>query len=392
MANTEATESKKQNPLQELVAHGQSPWLDFISRKFIQNGELQKLVDDNELRGMTSNPSIFGKAIGESEDYDEDIKKFAPESKDAKDLYERLAIKDIQDACDILMPVYESSGKLDGCVSLEVAPGLAFNTEDTIEEARRLWKTVDRPNLMVKVPATPEGVPAITRLIAEGISVNVTLLFAQEAYRYVAEAYIAGLEERAANGENISQIASVASFFVSRIDSEVDKRLDEKIKAITDKPNAAEDTEELEMLKNLKGKAAIANAKMAYRIYEELFSGERWENLAKDGANPQRLLWASTGVKNPEYRDVLYIEQLVGKYTVNTIPPATFDAFREHGEVSETLTSNVEEAEKTLQNLETVGISLEDVTDKLLKDAVKLFVEPFEKMLATVEKARQQNN
>lgn len=369
----------QQNPLKQLAEYGQSPWLDYIRRDLFTTGELKRLIDEDGLKGMTSNPSIFEKAIG-SEFYKDSIAELALEKDlSATDIYERIAIQDIRTAADALRVVYDETKMRDGYVSLEVSPALADDANGTLEEARRLWKAVDRPNLMVKVPATDVGFDVIKQLISEGININVTLLFAQDAYAKVAEAYVAGLEKRATDGNELNNVASVASFFVSRIDSLVDSEIEEKLKDASG--------ENKELLETLRGKVAIANAKLAYQKYEEVFSGERWEKLAEKGAQTQRVLWASTGTKNREYSDVLYIEELIGKDTVNTIPPATWDAFREHGKLRESLTENVEEAKETLGNLEKAGISLEKATDKLLVDAVRLFVEPFDKMIEAVEKA-----
>ena len=378
----EATGTKK-NQLQNLADYGQSPWFDYIQRSLISSGELKRLVDEEGLKGVTSNPAIFEKALSAGDDYKLFIAENAGIAKDAVELYELIAVRDIRDAADILRPVYDATDKRDGFVSLEVSPSLAHDTEKTLDEARRLWKLVDRPNLMVKVPATPEGIPAVERLISEGININVTLLFSQVAYRKIAESYIAGLEKYATENDDLSSVASVASFFVSRIDSLVDSQIQEKLKDASG--------EDKTLLESLLGKVAIANAKMAYQIYLEAFSGERWEKLAKKGAQTQRVLWASTGTKNPEYCDVLYIEELIGNDTVNTIPPATWSAFRDHGRLRESLTENVEEAEKTLENLKNAGISLDQATDKLLTDAVRLFVEPYDKMIEAVEKAIGEN-
>ncbi|MCY7376410.1 MAG: transaldolase [Pyrinomonadaceae bacterium] len=373
----------QQNPLKQLAEYGQSPWLDYIRRDLFTPGELKRLIDEDGLKGMTSNPAIFEKAIG-SEHYKDSIAALALEKGlSAVEIYEKVAIEDIRTAADALHGVYDATQMRDGYVSLEVSPALADDSEGTLEEARRLWKTVDRPNLMVKVPATAVGFDVIKQLISEGININITLLFAQNAYAKVAEAYVAGLEKRAAEGGELAHVASVASFFVSRIDSLVDSQIKEKLKTASD--------DEKETLENLRGKVAIANAKMAYRTYEEIFAGERWEKLSAKGAQTQRVLWASTGTKNAEYSDVLYIEELIGADTVNTIPPATWDAFREHGKLRESLTENVEAAEDILANLEKAGISLEAATDKLLIDAVRLFVEPFDKMIAAVEKAIGEN-
>ncbi len=371
------------NPLKQLADYGQSPWLDFIRRNLITSCELQRLIDEDGLKGVTSNPAIFEKALAAGDDYQDFIRENAATAKDAVALYERIAIRDIQEAADILKTVYEGSDRRDGYISLEVSPALAADAEKTLTEARRLWQIVNRPNLMVKVPATNEGVTAIEQLISEGININVTLLFSQDAYARVAEAYVAGLEKRAAEGEELSNVASVASFFVSRIDSLIDSQIEEKLKDASG--------EEKLVLENLLGKVAIANAKMAYQTYEEIFSGERWEKLSVKGAQTQRVLWASTGTKNEKYSDVIYVEELIGKDTVNTIPPATWEAFGDHGKLRKSLTEDVEGAKETLANLEKAGISLAAATDKLLIDAVRLFVEPFDKMIAAVEKAIGEN-
>ncbi len=379
----DATTKTQQNPLKQLAEYGQSPWLDYIRRDLFTTGELKHLIDRDGLKGMTSNPAIFEKAIG-SEFYKDSIAELALEKGlSAVEIYECLAIKDIQTAAAALRTVYDATKMRDGYVSLEVSPALANDAEGTLEEARRLWKAVDRPNLMVKVPATVVGFDAIKQLISEGININVTLLFSQKSYRKVAEAFIAGLEKRAAEGQELSGVASVASFFVSRIDSLVDSQINEKLKTARG--------DEKSLLESLLGKIAIANAKMAYQDYEEIFSGESWEKLAAKGAQTQRVLWASTSTKNPEYSDVLYVEELIGKDTVNTIPPATWDAFRDHGKLRKSLTEDVAGAKKTLENLEKAGISLDAATDKLLIDAVRLFVEPFDKMIAAVGRAIEEN-
>jgi transaldolase len=294
-------------------------------------------------------------------------------------LYEKIAIRDVQDAADIFRAVNTETKGRDGYVSLEVSPNLAFDTQATIEEARRLWKTVGRPNVMIKIPATPQGLPAIRQALEEGININITLLFAQSAYEQVAEAFLAALEARVAKGQDISQIASVASFFVSRIDSLVDGKIDATLKTETDAKKKG-------LLESLQGKVAIANARRTYQKYQELFGGSRWKALAAKGAQTQRLLWASTSTKNPKYRDVLYVEELIGADTVDTIPPATFDAFRDHGKLRPSLTENVTGANKTMADLEAAGISMKEVTDQLLADAVKLFQDPFKQLLDTIEK------
>lgn len=370
------------NPVKALESHGQAIWLDFLARGFVAKGDLKKLIDSDAVKGVTSNPSIFEKAIGSSDEYDAPIAK-ALQSGDlpVADLFERLAVEDIQHAADVLRPVYDRLDGADGFVSLEVSPYLALDTKGTIVEAERLWKDVARPNLMVKVPATTEGVPAIKHLIREGVSINVTLLFAQQSYRNVAEAYLAGLEAHVAGGGDPSRIASVASFFVSRIDAQVDKQLDEKIAK-------ANDPSEKARLAALKGKVAIANAKLAYQDYKKLFSGARWDKLAAKGAKPQRLLWASTGVKSKDYRDTLYVEELIGPNTVNTVPPATLDAFRDHGLIRDSLEENVGEARQILADLEKTGISLDKITTDLVADGVKQFADAADKLYGAVAHKR----
>jgi len=367
------------NPLKGLLAYGQSPWLDYIRRNILLNGDLKKMIANDGLRGMTSNPAIFEKAITAGDDYNDIIKAADAKSSTAMALYEKIAIRDVQDAADIFGPVHKESKSRDGYVSLEVSPNLAFDTQATLDEARRLWKTVSRPNVMIKIPATPQGVPAIRQALEEGININITLLFAQSAYEQVAEAYIAALEARAAKGQDISQIASVASFFVSRIDSLVDSTIDARLKSESDSGKKT-------LLESLRGKVAIANARRTYAKYQEIIATPRWKALAAKGAQTQRLLWASTSTKNPKYRDVLYVEELIGADTVDTIPPATFDAFRAHGKLRNSLTENVAGANKTMSDLETAGISMKEVTDKLLADAVKLFQDPFKQLLDAITK------
>jgi transaldolase/glucose-6-phosphate isomerase len=368
-----------ENPLRGLLAYGQSPWLDFIRRNILLNGDLKKMIANDGLRGMTSNPAIFEKAITAGDDYNDIINAQNAKSSSAMALYEKIAIRDVQDAADIFRAVNTETKGRDGYVSLEVSPNLAFDTQATIEEARRLWKTVGRPNVMIKIPATPQGLPAIRQALEEGININITLLFAQSAYEQVAEAFLAALEARVAKGQDISQIASVASFFVSRIDSLVDSKIDATLKAETDAKKKG-------LLESLQGKVAIANARRTYQKYQELFGGSRWKALAAKGGQTQRLLWASTSTKNPKYRDVLYVEELIGADTVDTIPPATFDAFRDHGKLRPSLIENVTGANKTMADLEAAGISMKEVTDKLLTDAVKLFQDPFRQLLDTIEK------
>ncbi len=370
------------NALKALPDHGQAVWLDFLSRGFIAKGGLKKLVDEDGLRGVTSNPSIFEHAIGNSTEYDDAIAgMLAEHDRPAGELFERLAMEDIQKATDVLRPVFEATHGADGFVSIEVSPYLATDTKGTIAEARRLWGEIDRKNLMIKVPGTAEGLPAIQELIADGINVNITLLFAQAVYEQVVEAYLAGLEALAAKGGDVAQIASVASFFVSRIDTAVDKLLDEKIAR-------ANDPDEKRRLNALKGKTAVANAKLAYQIYLRKLAGARWQALKSKGAKPQRLLWASTGTKNKAYSDVLYVEELIGPDTVNTMPVATMDAFRDHGKLRNSLEENVAEAQSTLDALARTGISLDAVTTQLVEDGVQLFADAADKLLAAVAKKR----
>jgi transaldolase len=355
------------NPLKRLYEEGQSVWLDFIRRNLITSGDLNRLIDEDGIRGMTSNPTIFQKAIAGSADYDESLAKALGENPDAdiKDLYETLAIEDIKSAAEVLRPIYDDSNGGDGYVSLEVSPTLADDTSGTIEEAVRLWKTVGCPNLMIKVPATDAGVPALEALIAKGVNVNATLMFSMKHYEAIAQAYVRGL----ARCENPDRVASVASFFVSRVDNAVDKALEE----IGSKEALA-----------LRGKAAVANTKLTYKRFLEIFSGEEFKALAAKGARVQRPLWASTSTKNPDYRDVLYVEELIGPDTVNTLPPATMDAFRDHGVVDTTLTRDVGASEEALASLEKLGIDLTAVTDKLQVDGVASFAQSFEELLGAL--------
>ncbi len=373
--------AKAANPLTQLQTFGQSIWLDYIRRDLLQGGELQRLITEDGLRGMTSNPAIFEKAIAGSTQYQDFLDSLASRTDlDAKGRYELLAIRDIQDAADLLAPVYQSTKKRDGYVSLEVSPYLAHDTSGTIDEARRLWKSVARPNVMIKVPGTAAGIPAFRQLISEGINVNVTLLFAQGVYEEVAAAFIDGVEKFAASGGEVSKVASVASFFISRIDSLVDSLVGEQLKK---EPDAARKAK----LQSILGKVAIANGKLTYEAYQRIFSSPRWEALAAKGAQTQRVLWASTSTKNPNYRDVLYVEELIGPDTVNTIPPATLDAFRDHGKPRPSLTENLDGARKTMTDLAAVGIVMKEVTDKLTIDGVKLFADAFDTLLAAVEKS-----
>lgn len=367
------------NPIRALADYGQSVWLDYIQRDLIVGGGLQRLVEDDGVTGLTSNPSIFEKAIAGGTAYDDLLLPLAAKGLAAEAIYERLAVRDIQEAADVLRPVYDRSQRRDGFVSLEVSPRLAQQTETTISEAIRLWEMVDRPNLMIKVPATPAGIPAIRALIAEGVNVNVTLLFSRIYYEQAALAYMDGLEARVLRGQDLSTVSSVASMFVSRVDTAVDDALCEKAK-FREKMFPADAAR----LRQLKGKAAVANAKLAYRRYGELFSSERWRMLLAKGGWPQRLLWGSTGTKNPAYSDVLYVDELIGFETVNTLPPATLDAFRDHGRPRASLTESVAEAEEVVRTLIAEGISLHEITDQLLAQGVGLFAEAYDKLLAAI--------
>jgi transaldolase/glucose-6-phosphate isomerase len=369
------------NPLLQLSDAGQAVWLDFIERKILDDGSFRKLIDEDGLKGVTSNPSIFEKAIGESADYDAPLKAFVQSSDgETAEVFEHLAIADIQAAADQLRPVYDRLDGRDGFVSLEVSPYKAMAAEATIAEARRLWAAVDRPNLMIKVPGTGPGVPAIRQLIADGININITLLFALEAYDAVAEAYLAGLEDRRAAGKSIAGIASVASFFVSRIDTQIDAAIDARLKAGAGADEAA--------LKKVRGQVAIANAKIAYQHYLDLIKTPRWKVLAAAGAAPQRLLWASTGTKDPAYSDVLYVETLIGADTVNTMPPKTLEAFREHGSVRQSLTEDVEGAHAILASAEKLGLDLAGVTSRLVVDGVRQFADAADKLYGAVAEKR----
>lgn len=361
------------NPLQRLHDAGQSVWLDFIERTLLHDGRLAALIAQDAVTGMTSNPTIFEKALADGAAYDAQVAA-APADLDPGALFERIETDDVRDACDAFAEVHERTGGRDGYVSIEVSPARAFDAAGTVEEARRLWGTVGRPNVMVKVPGTPEGALAIRRLIAEGINVNVTLLFSIQAHELVMEAYQAGLEDRVAAGGRVDRVTSVASFFVSRVDTAVDRQLEELASAA---PAAA-----AEAMRALRGKAAIANARLAYRAFRRRFGGDRWARLAARGAMVQRPLWASTSTKNPAYRDVMYVEQLIGPDTVNTLPPATLGAFRDHGVVARTVDAGVEAAERDLAALAAAGINLERVTATLLAEGVAAFQRSFDSLLA----------
>jgi transaldolase len=361
------------NPLHELQKFGQSVWYDNIARNLIKDGSVQKLIDEFAVVGVTSNPTIFEKAIAAGNAYDEQIRELVKEGKNAGEIFDELAIKDIQEAADLFRPIYDSTNGKDGYISLEVSPVLAHDTDGTIKAARYYYERVNRPNLMIKIPATPEGIPAITATIASGINVNVTLIFSLDAYENVAYAYIEGLEKLAENGSKpVSQIASVASFFVSRVDTLVDKLLEQK--------GAPEE---------LKGKAAIANSRLAYERFEQIFSTERWQKLEAQGAKKQRMLWASTSTKNPSYRDVIYVEELVGPETVDTMPPQTVVAFADHGQVTLTVNQDYDKARELVKQLETYGITMEAVTDQLLAEGVKSFADSYKQLLDGVESKRQ---
>ncbi len=369
-----------ENPLKQLAGYGQSIWLDYIRRSLMTSGDLAKLIAEDGLAGMTSNPAIFEKAIVGGAEYGDFLAELRKDkSLDAKGIYERLAIRDIQDAADALKPVYLATNGRDGYVSLEVSPLLANDTKGTLDEALRLWSTVQRPNLMIKVPATTAGLPAIEALLSEGINVNITLLFARQRYEDVAEVYVRALEARAQQGLHLPSIASVASFFVSRIDSAIDARIDSMLPAADDAKKA--------LLEACRSKVAIANAKLAYESYHKIFSGPRWDALVAKGARVQRLLWASTSTKNPKLRDVLYVEELIGKDTVNTIPPATYDAFRDHGVPRASLEEGLADARTVMQNLAAAGISMDQVTGELLEQGLKLFEDAFVKLLGVVQAA-----
>ncbi len=369
--------------LADLSAEGTAVWLDFVERKFLHEGGLKKLVDDDGVTGVTSNPSIFEKAMGHGDAYDESLTEYDHAHPDAAtiDRYEHLAVEDIRTAADIMRPVYDRLGAKDGYVSLEVSPYISDDTDATITEAAKLWKMVDRPNLMIKIPGTEAGAPAIATTIAAGINVNVTLLFSIEAYKRVAEAYVMGLEERVRQEQPIDRIASVASFFVSRIDTAIDKQVDEKLKGGAD----------VDALKAVRGKVAIANAKMAYQWYLDFVESDRWKALVDKGAMPQRLLWASTGTKDPSYPDTLYVDTLIGPDTVNTMPPKTMDAFRDHGTAKVTLTEDIEGAKRVLTEAKRLGLDLDAVTDTLVTEGVASFAGAFDELMESIAKKQPAN-
>jgi transaldolase len=350
--------------LHRLAEYGQSVWIDFLSRDILRSGELERKMREDAVVGVTSNPTIFQKAISAGDAYDEQLREVLETERDPKEVFLRLAIKDVGDALDLLRLVWDEGSGRDGYVSLEVDPNLAYDTAGTVEEAQRLHETIERPNLFVKIPATEPGLPAIQEMISRGRSINVTLIFSLERYAEVAEAYIRGLERLVEAGGDPSTVASVASFFVSRVDTEADRRLDE-----------------IGGHDELKGKLAVANAKLAYQRYKEIFAGERWETLAAKGATPQRCLWASTSTKNPAYRDVLYVEELIGPMTVNTMPEETIEAFQDHGEVAPTLGQGLDEARRVFDEIERVGVDYADVTDTLEREGVEKFADSFSELL-----------
>jgi len=370
----------KDNPLLKLESFGQSIWLDFISRGMLDSGELLRLINEDGVSGVTSNPSIFEKAIAESNDYDDAILSLAREGKTAAEIYEKVVVEDIQRTADLFRPLYERMEGRDGFVSLEVSPHLARDSAGTFREARHLWMRVDRPNLLIKVPGTQEGLTVIRQLIGEGINVNVTLLFGLPRYQAVAEAYIAGLEERAASGLPLDRISSVASFFLSRIDVLVDHLLDEKLKEGGRRENN---------VFLLHGKVAVASARAAYQLYKEIHASERFRKLAAGGARPQRVLWASTSTKNPVESDVKYVEALIGTETINTIPLETLNAYRDHGNPALRLEDDLEGTERVLQHLAETGIDLETVTSQLENEGIEKFVKPFDKLIQALEKKKK---
>jgi transaldolase/glucose-6-phosphate isomerase len=368
------------NTLQQLHDQGQSPWIDFITRELVTSGDLQSQVEQG-IMGLTSNPTIFQKAISGSASYDDDVRALMREDKSVSEIYDKIVLDDIRGAANVMRQVYDRTDGRDGFVSIEVAPNLAYETEKSFSEACRIFDFLNLPNVMIKIPGTPEGIPAFQRAIARGINVNVTLVFSLENYRNVAEAYIAGLEERAASGQPVDHLSSVASFFVSRVDTMVDKMLDDMIAA---------DAQRKSQLESLQGKAAIANAKQAYHAYQEIFAGPRWQKLADQGARAQRCLWASTSTKNPKYRDILYAEQLIGPDTVDTMPPQTIEAFLDHAVVERTLDKDFDQARAELGALESAGISMAQVTHQLQVNGVKLFSDSFDELINAISEKRAQ--
>jgi transaldolase len=373
----------KSNPVKEVASLGQSIWMDQMRRSLLKTGELKRLIDEDGIRGLTSNPTIFEKAIGDGNDYDDAMHELSHGGASISEIYEGLVVDDIGKAADVFLSVYDSTQGKDGFVSLEVSPLLAHDTQATVNEAKELFARLNRPNVMIKVPATPEGIPAIEELIAAGLNINVTLIFSVPVYESVAEAYIRGLEKRSAAGQPIDRIGSVASFFVSRIDTAVDKSLENLAKK-------ASDPKQKSTIESLMGKAAIANAKLAYRSFQKLFHGERFSGLAAKGAKVQRPLWASTSTKNPKYRDVLYVEQLIGPDTVDTVPPQTLDDFRDHGNVAPTLLQGIDDAPHVFEELAQAGVDFPQITQQLTVDGVGSFAKSFEKLLQVIEERREE--
>jgi transaldolase len=370
--------SSPTSPLGVLTSLGQSVWLDFIDRKMTRSGELKKLIERRAVRGVTSNPTIFEQAIAKSDTYDAAIRSLGAGGKDAAAIFEQLAVEDVQEACDLFRPIFEMSGGNDGFVSIEVSPRLAFDTQGSLEEARRLWRSVARPNVLVKIPGTNEGVPAIAQALSEGINVNITLLFAVAMYEKVIDAYLTGLERRLAAGQGIEALRSVASFFVSRVDTEADRRLEALAAGGADR----------KVIEPLLGKAAIANAKIAYQKYVQHFEGRRFRALMAKGAAVQRPLWASTSTKNPKYEPTMYVDGLIGPDTINTLPPQTLEEFARHGVAARTIDADVDRAKADLAAIEALGIRLSDVTDFLVTDGVKKFADSYASLLSAVEAKR----
>jgi transaldolase len=374
--------AKAENSLKQLERLGQSLWLDYIRRSLLSSAEFKRMLDEDGLKGMTSNPTIFEKAIDGSNDYDDQLNELIAARKSPEEIYEALTIADIKLACDKLRPVYDQSDARFGYVSYEVSPTLANDTDATMKAARRYWEMIGRPNLMIKVPSTPAGIPAIEQLVSEGLNINITLMFSMKHYEAVAEAYLKGLERRSRSGGALERVSSVASFFVSRVETLVDKKIDEKLKAHPD-----------EALKALKGTSAVANARLVYQRYKEIFGSSRFAALKQKGARVQRVLWASTGTKNPAYSDIKYIEELIGPDTVNTVPPATMDAYRDHGHPRATLEEGIEQARDVVKRLKAAGIDLIDVGEELQKEGVELFDKSFQDLMKTIkgriEKAQQ---
>jgi len=370
------------NPLLQLKEHGQSVWYDNIDRAQLVNGQFQRLLNEDGVVGVTANPTIFDKSISSGHAYDEQMEQLIRDGKNTGDIYEALVIKDIQTVADSLRPIYDQTNGKDGYVSLEVSPDLAHDTEGTLSEVRRFWGMVNRPNLMIKIPATPEGIPAIRQSLTEGMNINITLIFSINTYRQVAEAYISALESRHAQGKDISRMASVASFFVSRVDTLVDKLLEDKVKA-------SSDSAEQQKLKSLEGKAAIANARLVYQDFKKSFNSPRFEKLRQAGAYVQRPLWASTSTKNPAYRDVLYAEELIGPETVDTMPLETIQNFRDHGRVRNSIEDNIPQAHTELDALEQLGIHYDQVTQQLQDEGVQKFADSFHQLFAGIENKRK---